>query len=119
MSNINDNLDKLRQYAKSHNQEEEFEEVLSEWTEQMENLERLKEYQEFDVSKKISKTLVSICLLNTRKLIRENDQIERAKLEQDLDRCQWLLKFYNNNPHERMKEIQEEIDNEIIKLELN
>lgn len=118
MSQINQNLDKLREYALKSGQDEEFEEVLQEWTNQMDALERMNEYREFEVSKSISKALVSICLAATRKLIREKDLIERAKIEQDLDRCQWLLKFYANNPNEQLKNIEDEINQEIIKFEL-
>lgn len=116
MNNINEKLDKLREYGLSTNND--FEETINEWTEQVERLEIMKEYREFDISKSISKALVSICLNATRRLIRENDQTERAKLNQDLDRCQWLLRFYNNNPEQAIKSIEQEINNELIKFEL-
>ena len=117
MNNINEKIDKLREYALKNNSD--FENELNDWTERVEKVEQIKEYREFDLSKQISKTLVSICLLATKKLIREKDLVERARLEADLDRCKWLLKFYNKSPDDILSSIEDEINQDLIKFELN
>ena len=119
MEELNKKLNILREKAKEPGTDtNQFNQILDEWTAQIERLNLLKEYKDFEISKQICEMLISICLTVTRKLIRENDQIIRAGLIADLDRCKWLLTFYAKNPEDNIKSIENQIDEELENLNI-
>lgn len=116
---LDEKLDLLKEYARSPNVDEEsFNEAINDWENELEKSRILKDYREADLSKQLTKVLSSFLLKIRRQLIDEEKPEERSALKADKKRCEWLLKFYNNSPESIIQSVENQVDEEIERLEL-
>lgn len=110
--------DRIRENKDSENDIKDLNKSIEIWSQGIDDGRLIEEYRNNEISKRITKLLVGICLTLNKQLINEDNEVKRLALKADKQRCEWLLAIYNRKPEVILNTIENEVNNAIEQLEL-